>query len=97
MHGAWGALSSLIKKQEAAKRRKASLKYDLQKRRDSFLKKKAIQKLEFPEISDSEMKTIKDEIRKKHKREWINNILVNLLLLICSFFLIYYVLINIKW
>ncbi len=93
----WGSLTMLIKRQEAAKRRKSSLKYDLQKRRESFLKNKATQKLEFPEISDSEMKTIKDEIRKKHKREWIKNVLINFLLLICSFFLIYYVLTNIKW
>ena len=93
----WGSLTILIKRQEAAKRRKATLKYDLQKRRESYIKKKATQKLEFPEISDSEMKTIKEGIRKKHKREWIKNVLINFLLLICSFFLIYYVLTNIKW
>jgi hypothetical protein len=56
----WGSLTILIKRQEAAKRRKATLKYDLQKRRESYIKKKATQKLEFPEISDSEIKTIKE-------------------------------------
>ena len=56
MHGSFGALTTLIKKQEAAKNRKASLKYELQKRRESLLHSKPEQELEFPEISKTEMK-----------------------------------------
>ncbi|MFK8060235.1 MAG: hypothetical protein AB8B78_09110 [Polaribacter sp.] len=96
MHGAWGALTSLIKRQEAAKNRKAALKYELQKRRESFLSEKTDQNLEFPEISDTEMKVLKEKIRKKYRVQKIRNGIINLTILALVFFLFYYIFINVK-
>ncbi|AUC23263.1 hypothetical protein BTO15_14685 [Polaribacter sejongensis] len=89
MHGSFGALTTLIKKQEAAKNRKASLKYELQKRRESLLHSKPEQELEFPEISKTEMKILKEEIRKKYKAARIKNIAVNFFLIIFVLLIFY--------
>ena len=75
----WGSLTMLIKRQEAAKNRKASLKYELQKRRESYFKGKPEQGLEFPEISTAEMNVLKEKIRKKHKANKIKNAIVSIL------------------
>ena len=88
----WGSLTMLIRRQEAAKNRKAELKYELQKRKEGIINKKYNQSLEFPEISKLEMKILKKEIRKKHKRNRIKNALVNLLLysiIICFFYYLF--------
>lgn len=53
MHGAWGALTTLIKKQNAAKNRKAALSYDHQRKKEKFLKDHSdgyITELEFPKF-----------------------------------------------
>lgn len=96
MHGAFGAATNLIKKQEAAKNRKASLKYELQKRRASFLKNKSNQELEFPEISKAEMKIIKEKIRQNYKVEKIKNTIINTLLLAFIVTIFYYIISNKK-
>ncbi|OAD40846.1 hypothetical protein [Polaribacter atrinae] len=91
MHGAFGALTSLIKKQEAAKYRKSTLKYELQKRRESLLKDKPAQELEFPEISNIEMKILKEKIRKQYKADKIKNIIINILILTFVVAVFYYI------
>ena len=88
----WGSLTMLIKRQEAAKNRKAKLKFDLQKRKESYLKDNSGLELEFPNVTKDEMRTIKQDIRAKYKRKRIKNILLNIFLLIAVFFLFYYIL-----
>ena len=92
MHGAWGALNTLIKKQESAKFRKTKLKHELQKRKESYLKDNSGLELEFPNVTKDEMRIIKQDIRAKYKRKRIKNILLNIFLLIAVFFLFYYIL-----
>lgn len=94
MHGAFGALTSLIKKQEAAKNRKTSLKYELQKRRESLLKNKPSQELEFPEITNTEMKDLKEKIRKKYKEDKIKNTIINSILFLFVVAVFYYMISN---
>lgn len=88
----WGSLTMLIKRQEAAKNRKAKLKFDLQKRKESYLKDNSGLELEFPNVTKDEMRIIKQDIRAKYKRKRIKNILLNIFLLIAVFFLFYYIL-----
>ena len=90
MHGAWGALNTLIKKQESAKFRKTKLKHELQKRKESLLNTNATQELEFPEVSKSDMKILKEQIRKKYRAERVRNIIINILILFLILFLFYY-------
>ena len=97
MHGAFGAITSLIKKQEAAKYRKATLKYELQKRRESLLKGKPAQELEFPEISNAEMKVLKEKIRKKYKADKIKNAIISILLFTLVAAVFYYIISNKEW
>jgi hypothetical protein len=97
MHGAFGAITSLIKKQEAAKYRKATLKYELQKRRESLLKGKPAQALEFPEISTAEMKVLKEKIRKKYKTDKIKNAIISILLFTLVAAVFYYIISNKEW
>lgn len=94
MHGAWGALSSLLKKQEAAKFRKSKLKYELQKRRESLLKGSTRKEMEFPEISKVDMEILKSAIRKKYKADRVKSIIKNVLLLIFVIFIFYFILKN---
>ena len=88
----WGSLTMLIKRQEAAKNRKAKLKFDFQKRKESYLKDNLGLELEFPNVTKDEMRIIKQDIRAKYKRKRIKNILLNIFLLIAVFFLFYYIL-----
>ena len=88
----WGSLTMLIKRQEAAKNRKVVLKYELQKRKESYLKGQSNQELEFPKISDAEMKILKAAIRKKYRTKKIKNILLNIILLTSILCLFYYIL-----
>ena len=78
----WGSLTMLIKRQEAAKSRKAVLKHELQKRNGSFLNSGSIQELEFPKISDTDMKILKQQIRKKYRVERVRSIIINILVFI---------------
>jgi hypothetical protein len=72
----WGSLTMLIKRQNASKYRKAVLRHELQKKKESYLKDAydANEELEFPELSTYEMNVLKREIRAKLKRERIKNI-----------------------
>ena len=97
MHGAFGAITSLIKKQEAAKYRKATWKYELQKRRENLLKGKPTQKLEFLEISNTEMKILKEKIRKKYKADKIKNAIISILLFTLVAAVFYYIISNKEW
>lgn len=93
----WGSLTMLIKRQEAAKNRNAALKYELQKRRESYFKGKNIQELEFPEISNTEMKILKEKIRKKYKADKIKNVIKNILLFVLVVAVLYYMFSIIKF
>ncbi|WP_139059099.1 hypothetical protein [Polaribacter reichenbachii] len=84
----------LIKKQEAAKNRKAALKYELQKRRESQLKKGNQTEIEFPEVSKEEMETLKDKIRKKYKAQRIKTVILDICLFIFVLLLFYFILRN---
>jgi hypothetical protein len=72
MFGAPGQFAELLNKQRNAKHRKAETRYDLQKKKETFLKDHpahVITALEFPEVSEQELENIKKEIRKKAKTE----------------------------
>ncbi|PQJ78108.1 hypothetical protein BTO18_02375 [Polaribacter porphyrae] len=87
----WGALTMLIKRQEAAKNRKKKLKFDLDKRKKN-LQSNSVNGLEFKKVSESELKEIKSQIKSKSKRDNIKNLTINLLIfLICSLVLYYLV------
>lgn len=92
----WGSLTMLIKRQEAAKNRKTTLKFELQKRRESLFKDNVRQKLEFPEISNVDMKILKEEIRKKYRTEKTKNIIINIIIFTFVLFLFYYIFRTIK-
>jgi hypothetical protein len=93
----WGSLTMLIKRQEAAKNRKASLKYELQKRRESYFKGNPEQALEFPEISTAEMKVLKEKIRKKYKADKIKNVIINIIIFTFVAAVFYYIISNKEW
>jgi hypothetical protein len=93
----WGALTMLIKRQEAAKNRQAALKYELQKRREGFIKNNSSQKLEFPKISNADMKVLKTAIRKKYKADRIKTGILNIVLLAFVLFLVYYIFSQKNW
>ena len=93
----WGSLTMLIKRQEAAKNRKSALKYELQKRRESYFKGKPEQELEFPEISTTEMNILKEKIRKKYKADKIKNAIISIILFIFVVAVFYYIISNKKW
>lgn len=84
----WGSLTMLIKRQEAAKNRKSKLKYELQKRKESLISKNRY-KLDFTHVSNSDLKKIKTQIRKKYRIENIKNIVINSILLLVSILIIY--------
>ncbi|MDT7832181.1 hypothetical protein RQM59_07295 [Flavobacteriaceae bacterium S356] len=67
----WGSLTMLIKRQEAAKFRKAVLRADLKNRKESYLQDAYTIKDEFnfPEVSELEMKKIKETIRRNYRRQ----------------------------
>lgn len=70
MHGAWGALTNLTKRQHNEKVRKAELRHKLQKRKESYITDKVSQnEFDFPELSRLEMNKIKKEIRKKMRTQ----------------------------
>tara|TARA_R110002073_G_scaffold8207_1_gene45707 strand:+ start:145402 stop:145692 length:291 start_codon:yes stop_codon:yes gene_type:complete len=88
----WGALTMLIKRQEATKWRKAELRHQLQKRKEALIHKRTDQnEFNFPELSNSEMRKVKDQIRRDFKKERIKHIiyLSTVLLIFISFFVIY--------
>lgn len=67
----WGSLTMLIKRQEAAKFRKAALRAELKHRKEGYIHDPYTIKdeFDFPEVSEFEMKKIKEEIRKKYRKQ----------------------------
>ena len=92
----WGSLTMLIKRQEAAKNRKASLKYELQKRRESYFKGNPEQGLKFPEISTAEMNVLKKKIRKKYRADKIKNAIISIIIFTLVVAVFYYIISNKK-
>ncbi len=67
----------LIKRQEADKWRKADLRAKLKSQKEGYLEAyKSKDEFDFPEISTSEMKRLKDKIRSDFRRERIKNIII---------------------
>lgn len=76
MHGAWGALSILIKKQEANKFRKAELRSKLKSQREGYSNAhESKDEFDFPKISSVEMKRLKSQIRKDFRKEKIKDVI----------------------
>jgi transcription initiation factor IIF auxiliary subunit len=94
----WGSLTMLIKRQNASKYRKAELRYELQKRKESYVKDAydMDQTLEFPELSAHEMNVLKQEIRTKLKKERRRNLL-SYLLVITLILLFAFIMYALKW
>lgn len=84
MHGAYGALTVLVKRQQSEKFRKAQMRAKLKSRKESYLDAyDSKDEFDFPEISTIEMRKLKDQIRKDFRREKIKNVfyfLVSILL-----------------
>jgi hypothetical protein len=87
---AWGSLTTLIKKQEAVKQRKATIRKQLRKRKESFINVNPEGKLEFPELSRADMANLKDKIRKEYRKAHFKKGIVNALIFL-SIALIFYV------
>ncbi|MFY0604060.1 MAG: hypothetical protein JXQ93_08925 [Flavobacteriaceae bacterium] len=90
----WGSLTMLIKRQEAAKFRKAALRTELKNRKESYLHDVYDSKdeFEFPEVSELEMKRIKKEIRRKYKRQRNIHFLFSIMLLSAIIYVLFLIL-----
>ncbi|WP_439129452.1 hypothetical protein [Polaribacter sp.] len=87
----WGALTMLIKRQEAAKNRKAVLKKALQEKKMSYLHVENKTEFGFPELSTVELKQLKNDIRKEIKKQRIKSIISSLILLISIISIVYFI------
>lgn len=87
----WGALTMLIKRQEAAKNRKAVLKKALQEKKMSHLHVENKTEFGFPELSTVELKQLKNDIRKEIKKQRIKSIISSLILLISIISIVYFI------
>ena len=92
----WGSLTMLMKRQNADKYRKARLRHQLQKKKESFLSNQNDHsETDFPEISRAQMELIKQEIRSNLRKQRINSRLISVLIfvlvviLVGSLFLFY--------
>ncbi len=85
MSGVWGSYKVLINRQTFAKQRKAEMRDELRKRKEKLIKSKKKGKLMETKVSKSELKSIKDQIRLKYRRqrmlEFILGFLVILIIL----------------
>ena len=61
-------INNAIKRQQAGKNRKSELKFQLQKRKENLLITRQKDEFNFPELTSLEMKTLKEEIRKVHRK-----------------------------
>ena len=76
LHGTWGAITNLTKRQHNEKVRKAEYRYEHQKRRESYaIPKESIDEFDFPELSKVELEKVKEEIRKKMKTQKLYDVL----------------------
>lgn len=79
----WGALSMLIKRQQADKRRKAEIRAIYIKKKISYINTKKVKnKFNFPELTPIELKNLKKEIKKKIIRKRITSFILSTLLFI---------------
>ena len=79
----WSSLTTLIKRQNAEKHRKAKLRYDLQKKKEGFLTNDETEfEFDFPKISQFEMERVKAKIRADLRKQRIKNRFISLLILI---------------
>lgn len=67
----WGSLTMLIKRQEAAKFRKAKLRAELKNKKEGYLNDvySVKDEFKFPQVSEFEMKKIKEAIHKKYRKQ----------------------------
>ncbi len=81
----WGALTMLIKRQNAAKYRKAELRYKLQKKKEGFVHDaydKDGEEFEFPKFSKLQMDTFKKEVRTEIRQQQLRSIGTYLLVIL---------------
>ena len=79
----WGSLTMLLKRQNADKYRKAQLRHELQKKRESFLSNQKVDSgLDLPELTRDQMERIKQEIRSNLRKQQINSRLISILIFI---------------
>lgn len=76
----YGHLTVLIKKQLSENYRKAAARFDLQKKKENYLKKNSGRKsdLEFPEVTIEKLNEIKLEIRRKAHKADLLDLFINL-------------------
>ena len=86
----------LIRRQQADKFRKSELRRKLQNKKESYIGNSLENELDFPKISNSEMKVLKNKIRNEYKKHKIRNFIVNSLLFILALAIMFYV-INLKF
>jgi hypothetical protein len=90
MHGAWGTLTMLIKKQEATKHRKAEIRRNFKNRKNLFIETNNKGELDFPKISNAEMALLKRKIRKEYRKRNIKKGIINALIFTAVAFVFYY-------
>lgn len=79
----WGALTMLIKRQQADKFRKAALRAKLKSQKESYIHSHQSKDLfDFPELPRSEMEKLKSKIRNDYRKQRISNIFLNSIILI---------------
>lgn len=90
----WGSLTMLIKRQEAAKFRKAALRAELKNRKESHIHDPytAKDEFDFPEVSEFEMQKIKQDIKRKYKRQRNLQLLISVTLLITITYILFLIL-----
>ena len=81
----YGALSMLIKRQNADKNRKTKFRYELQKKREELLTTEIIEdSFSFPQLSEFEIKIKKDQIRAQIRKDKIRNNFISGLMFMAS-------------
>lgn len=89
----WGSLTMLMKRQNAAKYRKAKKRHDHQKKKEQFVNDHSsdFTQLEFPEISPQRLETLKLQIRKRAKRKHTIKVIVYAIVIAtCTLLYLYY-------
>ena len=91
----WGALTMLIKRQNAAKYRKAELRHKLQKKKEGFVHDaydKEGNEFAFPEFTETQMNSFKKEVRTEIRRERLKSIAVYFLVISLIIAFVYFAL-----
>jgi len=90
----WGALTMLIKRQQADKFRKAALRAKLKSQKESYIHShESKDEFNFPELPRSEMEKLKSEIRRDFKKQRIKQNLyyTAILITILTFFYFFFI------